>query len=357
MQQSKQKKANKAPKGQRTKANPPKRANSGVPASYATTKRSTPLRFTAQMGDGRILVRNEEFITDISGSVAFATQSISVNPGLSKTFPWLSNLANNYEFYHFKKLEFHYRPYVGTQSAGSVILAVDYDAADAPATTKARMMTYSGSVMGPVYRDLTLRAAPTNLSKMGTQKYTRPGDVPAGKDVKTYDVANLFIGTDNGTIAAVGSLFVQYEVELMTPHTPDAFPWEDSARVSAVSADKAHPLAGGTAVVGDSADPVVAIRDTNSFYIKKAGEYMISVLAAGTGLTNVALTTVLGLVGLEVPASFSGAIVPATGFQYLAEGVVTTLVNNAIAEFAIPAAWTTLAGLTVRIAPYKRSLA
>lgn len=291
---------------------------------------------------------------DIAGSVDFTVASHSINPGLSSSFPWLANLANNYEFYHFKRLEFHYRPYVGTQSYGSLILAADYDAADSPATSKARMMSYMGSVMGPVYKDLVLKCSSSNLSKFGVQKFTRGSDIAANKDIKTYDVLNLMVGTDNGTVAKVGSLFVSYEVELMTPHTPDAFPWEDSAKIAATSIDKAKPLLAATFASGDAQDPVVTHYDDSSFLISKAGQYLINFIATGTSLTATTLTSILS--NTTVPATFLPAMVNAAQNSYIAEAILQTASDHLLTSVLIPAGWAALAGVTIRITPYKAAM-
>jgi hypothetical protein len=69
---------------------------------------------------------------------------------------------------------------------------------------------------------------------MAKQKtyFVRPGAQPLGTDVKMYDTGNLFVCTQNVTTASAvcGELYVEYEVELLTPI------WENLTGTSGVLA-------------------------------------------------------------------------------------------------------------------------
>ncbi len=76
-------------------------------------------------GDLRIRVRHREFVNDISGNTSFGTVGYYINPGLRSSFPWLSNVANNFETYRFNKLCYEYRTASATSEIGKALLAVD----------------------------------------------------------------------------------------------------------------------------------------------------------------------------------------------------------------------------------------
>lgn len=328
-----------------------------MPAAFSRpVQKTNPVQRMTR--DGSILLTNEEYIADLTGVNTFTPVSFAVNPGLVSTFPWLSNVANNYEFYTFQSLRFEFRTTVGTTNSGSVAMAMDYDAADVAPTTRAKMLSYDGAVSGPVFSPLTLECPKSHMIKMAVQRYTRGGAVPSGKDVKTYDLGNLYVSTICAT-AAVGQLFVRYTVKLQVPHSPDSYPWQDSAYVSTATATKAAPYTGATFTNADTADPLIVSRDASSFIIKRAGEYLIDQVFTGTGLTGTAFT---GLNALTQAASDPAPSV--TDYTNLLQGTaalqavakVKTYGNDTILTTTSPGGWTTVTGASVKIAPYSYAL-
>jgi hypothetical protein len=170
---------------------------------------------------GRVVtVKHCEYIADIvASSSAFGVIPFSVNPGLNTTFPWLSAVAGNFESYKFKNLTFEYKPICPTTTAGKIILAMDYDAADAAPSSKLVMSSYESSVNCSVWDQIAHDSTKLNLNKFGVQRFVRTGTVPANTDVKTYDIGKFYVGTSNtpATPTTLGELYVHYDVELYTP--------------------------------------------------------------------------------------------------------------------------------------------
>jgi len=70
------------------------------------------------------------------------------------------------------------------------------------------------------YEQLRLFLQPFELNDGGRRKgkYVRPGALPGGGDIKTYDAGNLFVTTvNNGSTAELGELRVRYRVRLEVP--------------------------------------------------------------------------------------------------------------------------------------------
>jgi len=187
-----------------------------APVSRGLVFRNNAPQFR-QAQNGSIVVKHREYIADVAGSVSFASVSYSINPALIVSFPWLYATANQYESYHFRNLHYIYEPACSTSTAGTVMLAVDYDAIDAAPGTKSQVMTYHGAVRSSVWEEVRYVALHSNLDKYKT-RYTRSAALVANQDIKTFDVGNLFVctalcaGTSN-----IGELYVEYEVELQTP--------------------------------------------------------------------------------------------------------------------------------------------
>jgi hypothetical protein len=241
---------------------------------------------TSQAGDGKITVRNSEYIRDVVCTAEYEVTSLPINPGLVGSFMWLSSIANNYEFYRFQKLHVTYKPLVGTSVSGNVMMTFDFDAADEAPTSKQRLMSYMNAMQTAVYSPCSLDAAKVNLKKFAAERFTRPDTIPVNKDIKTYDVANLYIATSGGNGATVGSLYVDYEVQFSTPHTPGYAPWYSSAVFNSTTCALASPLQGSVAVNASVGSPIVELLTNSSFNVKKAGEYLFSTTAVGTGLSN-----------------------------------------------------------------------
>lgn len=167
---------------------------------------------------GDTLVRHSEYLADVAGSVAFAATQLEINPGRSEMFPWLNAIARRFESYRFRKLHFRFESQAPTSATGTVILAVDYDAADAAPVDKVSAMSYRGSTRCAPWESMVHASQASDLHKLASNYVRGDLTLAANLDVKTYDIGNLFICTQGqaGT-TAVGELYVDYEVELLTP--------------------------------------------------------------------------------------------------------------------------------------------
>jgi hypothetical protein len=176
---------------------------------------------TMRNGDCRVVHR--EYIQDITAAAsgpptAFAVTQLAVNPGQAGTFPWLSSVARNFESYRFKKLKFCYETEAPSSLGGSLVVSLDYDATDTAPVTKQQAMAYRNAVRSAPWEPCCHTSAQEDLNKQKSY-FVRPGAQPANTDIKTYDAANAFVCTQNVTTssAVCGELYVEYDVELLTP--------------------------------------------------------------------------------------------------------------------------------------------
>jgi hypothetical protein len=172
-----------------------------------------------------IIVEESEYIAEVtSNSTTFSLLSTyPINPGQASTFPWLSTIAKNYEKYEFLALQWIYKPevsqYASNGQTGKVLLSVDYDASDAPPSTKAQMEDVVPHSDAMPYQQLKLNCRPKEMHANSDAKFIRPGNLPSNTDIKTYDAGNLFVGisgiaNNSGTL---GELHVKYIVKLSIP--------------------------------------------------------------------------------------------------------------------------------------------
>ncbi len=199
---------------------------SAVVASSSIVKTQRPVISASVQGtDARITVKHREYIADVAGSVSFANTAFSINPGLVLTFPWLASIAKNYESYKFKKLNFEFETQKSTATNGTLMMAVDFDAADASANDKVDLMSMHNAVRSPVWGEAIYVCDRSDLEKFGVQRYVRQASLSSNLDIKTYDVGKFQIATQGcADTTAIGELYVDYEVELMTPQRSNNIP-------------------------------------------------------------------------------------------------------------------------------------
>lgn len=253
-----------------------------IPVARTTVVHTRGARFSGSK-NGSMCVSHEELFGTVVGSDAFSSATAPINPGLSGLFPWLSQIARNYESYRFKRLRFKYVASSGSNQTGTVYLGVEFDPADAPPTDENQLASYQGTTSCAPWKNNSYTCTSQNLAKRQTY-FVRNGAVGSNSDLTLYDVGFFIIGTaDNqATPAKLGKLWVEYEVELMTPQTTDPGIGSSlSARFT--GADKAATL---PTQVGNA--PLAASVNAGILTITALAPYqgLVALNMAGTVLAN-----------------------------------------------------------------------
>jgi hypothetical protein len=189
-------------------------------AAYATGQQSgQPQVFRNSVDSCRIVHR--ELIASVVGTVAFGVQqSFPLNPGMPTFAPWLANEAAGWERYRFNKLRYCYYTRTGSNVPGSVMLAPDYDPADAAPVGEQIASSYQDTEEDAPWKDICCELPVKELMGDMKEKTIRNGALAANQDIKTYDAGNLHLCTVDGTAVAWGKLWVEYDVTLFTPQVP-----------------------------------------------------------------------------------------------------------------------------------------
>jgi hypothetical protein len=181
---------------------------------------------------GAITITHTEFITDIYGPPAaspFNNQVYSLNPALQQSFPWLSQIACNFEEYEFQQLMYTYRSVttdIGsstTGQCGTVIMSTNYNAAAPPFSDKSQMMEYAHTHSAKLTEHLThgVECDPRKNASISNVLYTRANPVVTNQDIKTYDLGlfQLAIANAPSNYAGlpVGEMWVSYKCVLRKP--------------------------------------------------------------------------------------------------------------------------------------------
>lgn len=193
----------------------------GDPSAIGAGKNST-----SRLVGRSCTIMEDEYIAEVIGGATganFNNTAYVINPGQVSTFPWLSKIAAQWEKYHFNSLEFYYKPevtgFATAGQSGKVIMSVDFDASDAPPSSKQQMEDTMPHVDGMPAVSIRMPLTARQMHALYPTLYVRPGGLPGASDIKTYDAGNLNIATQglNSNTATLGELRVKYNVTLSVP--------------------------------------------------------------------------------------------------------------------------------------------
>lgn len=311
-----------------------------APAAMSGGWGLTEPRSVPPLRGGLMRFRHREFVTSVSGATSFTSSVSSINPGLVAMFPWLSRMANNFESYLFHDLKFHFRTKKGSSTAGDVMLAVDFDAADGAPASEQDVTSFKGYRTAAVWENFCISySSPTELQK-SKQYYVRQTTV-SGTDIKTYDVGNLVIAVDAcADTTSIGRILVEYDIELFTPQMQNPLLNPISERVNS----------GGTvsksAIFGDAATyegNALATASGSTLTFAQPGEYSVVLKKVGTGITTVTLggtATSANIQQVTDAAGTSGlylysCVTSAAGQTLVLTSTADSTVTSAIAYLAL----------------------
>lgn len=215
---------------------------------------------------GAVVIRKTEYIADVITSAtpgAFQINTYTINPGLSQTFLYLSQIASNFEQYRLSGCYLEFKStsadsvanLTGNLAMGSVFMAAQYNVLDEPFTSKGELLEYEAATSGKPSQCIRyyLECAPRQTSI--DLLYVRNGDVPSDADARLYDICNFSIGTygfqnqstgGTGIANNIGELYIVYEIELYKQKLSNAIgldiPWWYS--FGNASSTSLQPLAG-----------------------------------------------------------------------------------------------------------------
>jgi len=172
-------------------------------------------------------VRHREYIQDIQSSIAFTSQSFSINPGLSSLFPWLSNVAQNFEQYKIHGMVV----YLNTLSATAVSstntalglwgVVTQYDPSEPAFDSKQQCENYVGCQTAVPSCSLIhgIECKP-NVNVLD-RFFVRSTDLTDVEDLKLYDIGKIQLFTQGSQAqSTIGEMWVSYDIEFSKPRLP-----------------------------------------------------------------------------------------------------------------------------------------
>jgi len=166
------------------------------------------------------VICHREYLGDILSTTSFFNRAYSLNPTDPKTFPWLSQIAPNYQQFRFHGLIFEFRPmitdFTSSGQPGVLVFATNYNSAEPIYQSKQEMENseYAVSVKPtlPLIHAIECDPNETTITKLYT-------DRDANRDPRLTDLGLTQLATTGNAAANVvlGELWVSYCVEFFKP--------------------------------------------------------------------------------------------------------------------------------------------
>jgi hypothetical protein len=282
--------------------------------------------------DGAIKISHREYLTDLYGNSYSATgvnlkpfdlQSYEINPGVEQTFPWLSQLAQNFEEYELEQCIFSFRSTVQEVSSangqvGTITMATLYNVDNPNFRDKTEMMQYAHSNSVKATDDVMHGVECDDAKLSGTdEKYVRSAPLDLGVQKKDYDHGRFQVAISNTPEAfkdaSIGELWISYTVTLRKPKI-------FTARGKGISefmalTDTSNGLSG--AVIDSSA--------TNPFLTPAGGDPF---LYARKNSLNIKLTTSATQFVVTFPAAVAGVFSVVVMLKSIVAGATTNSRTN-----------------------------
>jgi hypothetical protein len=178
-----------------------------------------------------VTITHKEYLQDIFGpaDAGFQNSSWEINPGLALNFPWLAQMAANYEEYEMIQMVFEFRSTVDAASTnnpagstGTIVMAANYNPDASAFSTKVGMMEYHGAVSGRVTDNISLGVECDPSKNAGSAiKFTRTSPPSNNQSLKDFDLGKFQLALVNIPQAyenqQVGELWCYYTVKMGKP--------------------------------------------------------------------------------------------------------------------------------------------
>lgn len=180
-----------------------------------------------------LTISHREYLGDVITSPtagAFAIRDYTLNPSLSATWEWLSQIAGNYEewvpegiIFYFKSTSGENVANAGNTSLGTVIMATNYNPYNRAFSTKAEMESYEFCSNGAPSCDLmhAIECDPHDgaISTYFMNTFMIDTTKSASMDARFGQLGTFYIATVGIPAASVniGELWVTYQITLLKP--------------------------------------------------------------------------------------------------------------------------------------------
>lgn len=247
-----------------------------------------------------IRVCHKEFLTNITTSTAFDIRlALTINPGEKNTFPWLSEIAKNFEEYELNGCVFVYNPTSSTSlnstnpAQGVVVMATHYNVLAPEFPDKLVMESYEYSCSSAPYTPLAHPIECKPAQNVLQRLFVRTEDTTIYDDPRFYDMGRFELATEGmQTAYTAGELWITYDITFYKPRIAStALYWKALFQAPTAAA----PIQADTYFSGQL--PITATNVGSLWQIAldmskcPAGDYFISIYNDNSALAATTTTT------------------------------------------------------------------
>lgn len=233
-------------------------------------------------------IRHREFIKDVNSSTGFAATSYRINPGLPDLFPWLSQVASNFEEYkiHGMCVWLNSSSATAVSSTNTALgiwgIVTQYDAAEDDFTNKQQCENYVGAQSAVPSKSILHGIECKPGSNVLDKYFVRKGELSADLDIKFYDQGKVQVFTQGSqAVSVIGELWVTYDIEFTKPRL--------SSSVAINPQVDAYALLGTTALNPLGTGGQTKIGSSGNCYLDPANRQIIFPVGAPNGVYTIQL--------------------------------------------------------------------
>jgi len=269
------------------------------------------------------IVCHREYLGDLQGSTAFNNIAYPLNPGISTTFPWLSQIALNYQQYRFHGLIFEFRPlitdFVTSGAPGVMVMTTNYNADQMPFNTRQEAENAEFAVAVKPTQGLVHMIECSSAETAMKLYNVRTNVTGPNQDLRLYDYGLTQIITQSNPNQVLGELWVSYCVEFFKPTLAQEFNVTPAYDFHTFRSATSSANVLGTIQVTTSGQLSVAVT-ANSLQVKNATvgiNYKIDLFigATGTTTTSFSIPTLIGCVYIPLYVGGITSQVQTTGLS------------------------------------------
>jgi len=179
------------------------------------------------VSDNETRIVHREYLGDVynaNASNSFANTTYPINPGLVLTFPYLSSIAQNFERYRVNGMVFEYvsttSPYLAGGAMGTVMMAMEYNAAAPSFTSKPQFENSDFAISGRPDESMMYGVECEQFANNSYYTRSSASQTPVNlTDIGNFQIATLSPITANQVL---GELWVSYDVVLEVPRISPA---------------------------------------------------------------------------------------------------------------------------------------
>lgn len=180
-------------------------------------------------GGEEVIIRHREYLGDLnsgplSGAVtAFDLNYYAINPGNSKLFPFLANIAANYQEWEMRGMVIELKSlsseFASNSVMGSYFVGTQYNALSPPPQSKRELENLEYSTSSKPSESILHGVECARHLNVDTHLYVAVDSNYENGDPRFFDLGNLFIGSQGLNVpnAPIAEVWVSYECALFKP--------------------------------------------------------------------------------------------------------------------------------------------